>query len=417
MAFDFTPLFRDDLPPPAQPWTGFARYNFIGGHIDGPSVPKELLARMASDALLAEGADLATYSLRSGPLGYRPLREGIAAALERRAGLPTDPDQVLVTSGSLQALDLVNAALLAPGDTVIVEEASYGGAYARLARCGVRQVAVELDDDGIRMDRLEAILERLAGEGVRPKFIYTIPSVQNPTGSVMSRERRVQLLEIAARFDVAIFEDDCYADLVWEGERPPAIRALDRDARVIYCGSFSKTVAPALRIGYLVADWPVMRHLLSLKTDAGTGALAQMVLARFLAHDFDRHVDEELLPLLKAKCDAMMEAVEREFGTSAEFPVPKGGIFLWVTLPEEVDTSALAAAALKEGVAINPGAEWAADPVSGRPRMRLCFGHPPVEDIRDGVAKLAEVCHREFGVPVRGGNVVRGARYPSSDTA
>jgi len=252
------------------------------------------------------------------------------------------------------------------------------------------------------------VLQTLADEGVRPKFIYTIPSVQNPTGSVMTRERRLALLALAKRFDVAIFEDDCYADLVWEGERPPAIRALDDDARVIYCGSFSKTVAPALRIGYLVADAPVMRRVLSLKTDAGTGALAQMVLARFLAQHFDAHVDDELLPILKEKCETMMEAVAREFGTSAEFPTPRGGIFLWVTLPENVDTSALAAAALKAGVAINPGAEWAADPASGRRRMRLCFGHPPLADIREGVAKLAEVCHREFGVPVRGGNVARG---------
>jgi len=408
VAFDFTPLLREDLPPPAQPWTGFARYNFIGGHIDGPSVPKELLAKLASDALLADGADLATYSLRDGPLGYRRLREGIAAALGRRAAMPTDPDQVLVVSGSLQALDLVNGALLAPGDTVVVEEASYGGAYVRLARCGVRQVPVAMDADGMRMDSLGEVLQSLAADGVRAKFIYTIPSVQNPTGSVMTCERRVALLDLARRFDVAIFEDDCYADLVWEGGRPPAIRALDDDGRVIYCGSFSKTVAPALRIGYLVADWPVMRHLLSLKTDAGTGALPQMVLARFLEQHFDAHVDDELLPLLKAKCEAMMEAVEREFGTSAEFPVPKGGLFLWVTLPDNVDTTALAAAALKEGVAINPGVEWAADPASGRPRMRLCFGHPSIQDIREGVAKLAEVCHREFGVPLRGGNVARG---------
>jgi 2-aminoadipate transaminase len=287
-----------------------------------------------------------------------------------------------------------------------VEEASYGGTYARLARCGVRQVPVALDGDGIRMDHLERLLEGLAGEGVRPKFLYTIPSVQNPTGSVMSRARRLELLALAERFDVAIFEDDCYADLVWEGERPPTIRALDDGGRVVYCGSFSKTVAPALRIGYLVADWPLMRRLLPLKTDAGTGALAQMVLARFLARHFDPHV-QGLVQTLEAKCRVMTEAVAREFGTSAEFTTPKGGIFLWVTLPEGVDTTALAAAALAEGVAINPGAEWSADPAWGRRRMRLCFGHPSPQDIREGVAKLAEVCHREFGVPVRSANVAR----------
>ena len=406
MSFDFTPLFRDDLPPPVQPFGGFARYNFIGGHIDGPTVPAKALAEMARDAILEEGADLATYSLTSGPQGYLPLRRGVAATLGRRAGLHCTPEQILITSGSLQALDLVNEALLAPGDTVIVEEASYGGACARLHRCKVNVIGAGLDAQGIRMDELTRILDTLRSRGVRPKYVYTIPSVQNPTGAVMSVERREALLRAAADHDVAVFEDDCYADLVWDGERPPAIRALDRDGRVIYCGSFSKTVAPALRIGYLVADWPVMSRLLPLKTDAGTGALAQMMLARFLDSHFDAHV-ATLLETLKRKCEAMMDAVSREFGTTVEVTAPKGGIFLWVTLPESVDTSALAQAALAEGVAINPGAEWSADPETGRHRMRLCFGHPSVENIREGVARLAEVCHREFGVPVRSGNVPR----------
>lgn len=407
MTFDFSTLFRDDLPPPAVAWSGFPRYNFVGGHNDGPSVPAETLARMAHDAIMQEGIDLATYSLTSGPQGYLPLRQGIASKLASRAGMACTPEQILVTSGSLQALDLVNAALLAPGDTVVVEEASYGGAYTRLARCKVNVIGVGLDQHGIRMDELGNILDDLEARGIRAKYLYTIPSVQNPTGSVMTPERRRALLQAAAEHDTAIFEDDCYADLVWDGVRPPTIRAMDDSARVIYCGSFSKTVAPALRIGYLVADWPVMSRVLPLKTDAGTGALAQMVLARFLESHFDDHV-AALVQTLHGKCDAMMDAVSREFGTAVEFTAPKGGIFLWVTLPDGVDTSALAQAALAEGVAVNPGAEWSADPESGRHRMRLCFGHPSVEAIREGVARLAQICHREFGVPQRSGNVTRG---------
>ena len=408
MSFDYTPFFKPGLPAPAAGrFGGFPAFNFVGGHNDADNVPIDALIAAAASVLGREGRTLATYGLDSGPQGYRPLRQAIADTLRARAGLACSADDVLVTSGSLQALDLVNAALVAPGDTVIVEEACYGGALTRIKACGASYVGAPLDDDGIRIDALEAILEDLKGQGVRPKYIYTIPTVQNPTGSVMTVERRRALLRLAEAYGVPIFEDDCYADLLWEGERPPAIRALDDGGRVIYCGSFSKSVAPALRVGYVVADWPVLSRLLPLKSDGGTGALEQMVLAEFVAARFDGHV-ADLVGALKAKCTAMMEAVDREFGAAAEFTAPKGGIFLWVTLPEAVDTSRLFQAAGAEGVAINPGAEWVADPATGRHRLRLCFAHPSVETIREGVARLAMICHREFGVPVRSGNVGRG---------
>jgi 2-aminoadipate transaminase len=176
---------------------------------------------------------------------------------------------------------------------------------------------------------------------------------------------------------------------------------------VIYCGSFSKTVAPALRVGYLVAPWDVLRHVLPLKTDAGSGALEQMVLAEYLPRHFDAHVDG-LLPVLRAKAEAMVEALSEHFGAAAEFTRPVGGIYLWVTLPENVDTRRLATAAAAEGIALNPGPEWTVDGDANRHRMRLCFGHPTIDTIRDGVARLANVCHREFGVPQRSGNVERG---------
>ncbi|MEO1688567.1 MAG: PLP-dependent aminotransferase family protein, partial [Pseudomonadota bacterium] len=212
-------------------------------------------------------------------------------------------------------------------------------------------------------------------------------------------------LAIAAEHDLTVFEDDCYADLVFGGAaRPPALRGLDDSGRVIYCGSFSKSVAPGLRVGFLTADWPVLSRLLPLKVDAGTGAVEQMLLARFAKGRFDGHV-AQLNAALEAKAEAMMEAVDREFGATAEYRRPEGGIFLWVTLPEAVDTSKLAAAAAAEGVAINPGAEWCASAEAGRRSLRLCFANPSVEDIHAGVAVLAETCRREFGVPERSANV------------
>ena len=189
-------------------------------------------------------------------------------------------DDVLVTTGSLQALDLVNAAFIEPGDVVLVEADCYAGTLSRLRTAGAQVIGIELDDEGLRMDHLAAVLDDLKNKASRPKFLYTIPTVQNPTGTVLPRERRLEMLRLAAAYDFPIVEDDCYADLLWEGERPPAVRALDEDGRVIYCGSFSKSIAPALRVGYIVADWTVLSRLLSLKDDAGSGALEQMTLRR-----------------------------------------------------------------------------------------------------------------------------------------
>ncbi len=406
MSFDYTPFLRADLPAPAARFGGFPRYNFVGGHNDAEAVPVADLAAAAAAALAREGRSLATYGLNSGPQGYKALREGIARHLKSKAGLACAPDDILVTSGSLQALDLVNAVFIQPGDTAIIEEGCYGGAMTRLKKLGASYIGAPLDGDGIRIDALSNILDDLKAKGVTPKYVYTIPTVQNPTGSVMPLERRVELLRLADAHGIPIFEDDCYADLIWEGERPTAIKGLPGGDRVVYCGSFSKSIAPALRVGYIVAEWPVMSRILPLKTDGGTGALEQMVLAEYLAGNFDTHVTG-LRATLKDKCGAMMEAVNREFGSAAEFSVPKGGIFLWVTLPDAVDTARLFKAAGAEGVAINPGSEWSADAGAGAHKLRLCFANPSIAEIREGVAKLAEICHREFGVPVRSGNVGR----------
>ncbi len=406
MEFDYSSSYRAGLPAPKERWDGFPPYNFVGGDNDADAVPVEDFIAASQSMLAREGRTLATYGLSSGPQGYRPLREFIASSLNARAGMRQTADDILIVSGSLQALDLVNAVFLSPGDTVVLEEANYHGTLARLERAGVRRLGVPLDGNGMRMDALANILARLKAEGTRPKYIYTIPTVQNPTGSIMPEARRLEMLRLAREYDVPIFEDDCYADLTFDGTRPRAIRALDDRGQVVYCGSFSKTVAPALRVGYVVAEWEVLSRLLAVKYDAGSGALEQMMLAEYCATHFDAHVSE-LQGVLKFKCDTIMEALAAEFGTAAEFSAPKGGIFIWVTLPNEVDTSRLGEVALAQGVALNPGAEWCADPETGRHRLRLCFGHPSEREIRDGVARLAQICHEETGIPARSHNMGR----------
>src|SRR5499425_3679871 len=244
--FDFLPLLPKDLPPAAIKWKGSPKYNFTGGNNDAEQLPLDGLIVAADTVLRREGRSLATYGLTSGPQGYRPLREFLAAKLKRDAGIACSYDDILLVSGSLQALDLVNGALLARGDTVIIEQESYQGALTRLARLGVNAVGIPLDRDGLRTDAVAAALDDLKRRGIRAKYIYTIPTVQNPTGTILSEPRRHELLRLSEHHHVPIFEDDCYADLIWDGRRPPALYAMSKSGGVIHIGSFSKSIAPAL---------------------------------------------------------------------------------------------------------------------------------------------------------------------------
>jgi len=249
-------------------------------------------------------------------------------------------------------------------------------------------------------------LADLKAKGITPKFIYTIPTIQNPTASILPLDRRLALIKLAREYNVAIFEDECYADLLWEGvEAPPALYALDPGC-VIHLGSFSKSLAPALRLGYVIAGWDIMSRLLPLKGDSGTGALDQMVVGEYFSKHYDSHMGH-LNGVLRGKLDTMTEAVAREFGSSAECWAPKGGIFLWIKLPDSVDVRKLVKPAAEAGIVFNPGPEWAVSADNSTSCLRLCFAMPSAQTIRDGVAELARVCHEQTGIPVRSGNVAR----------
>ena len=396
--FDFSKAVKSALPPHTAPWTSFPEYNFVGGHNDPGSLPIDKLTQACSDVLQREGKTLATYSLQSGPQGYSKLREYLVSKLKKYSGIDCQIDEILLTSGSLQAIDLINGALLQRGDTVVVEESNYGGVLSRLNQIGCEMVSIPVDEQGMQTDKLEEALTSLQIRGIKPTYIYSIPTVHNPTGTIMSSSRREHLLELANQFDIPVFEDECYADLIWSGERPDALYAMDNSSRVVHVGSFSKTIAPALRVGYVVAKWSLMKHLLPLKNDAGSGALEQMLLAEYCGEHFDQHL-QELNRNLRAKLQALTNALDREFGTTAEFSSPPGGIFLWLKLPNEVDTNVLERVAASEGVAINPGSQWSLQRDS-KQYLRLCFANPDIETIDAGISKLAQICFREFGIPV-----------------
>jgi len=405
--FAYSHLFAKDLPPPASRWTGFPKYNFIGGHNDPVRIPAAALAEAATAVLRRRGADLALYNF-DGPQGYRGLRQLVVDKLAQRPAIKCTVDDVLITSGSGQAIDLVNGLLLERGDTVILEEFTYGGALTKLKRLGVNIIGAPLDDEGLKIDGLARILEDLGRKGIRPKYVYTIPTVQNPTGSILPRQRREALLELTRKHGVPVFEDECYADLTWDGAGPPSLYAMDPQ-QVIHIGSFSKTLAPSLRLGYAIAVPEVMSRLVACKreADSGTGALDQMVVAEYFSQNFARHVGG-LTQILHDKLDAMVEAVEREFGTAVEkMWKPKGGIFLWLKLPDRVDVTKLVAPAAKAGVVFNPGPEWSCNAAASKSHLRLCFALPSTDDIRAGVAAFARVCFEETGIPEQSANIRR----------
>ncbi len=400
---DYARHFAGGLPP-AKPRDAIVRrYNFGSGHNDPDVVPVAGLAEVAARVIEREGRGLAVYELGGSPLGHLGLREVVVAKLARTRGIEVTTGDVLITSGSLQGIDLVNKLLLERGDVVVAEEYSYAGALARLASLGVEVVPAPLDQEGIRPDALDEVLGRLAATGRQAKYVYTIPTVQNPTGAIMGMARRRDIIAVAKRHGTPIFEDECYADLIWAGEAPPALYAMAPE-QVLHIGSFSKTVAPALRLAYLVAPWEALGRILALKTDGGTSALDQMIAAAFLKDHFTDHV-AKLNARLRHKMTVMVEAVGREFGTSVEVTAPPGGLYIWLKFPESVEVEKLVAPAAEAGVGFNAGGAWSVDPAAGAHHMRLCFGLATIEEIEAGITALAQVCFEETGVPARSGNV------------
>ena len=389
---DYSTIFNKTLPSPSGKWQGHPKYNFVGGHSDPDLVPMDGFIESAANVFKGDPKNIAMYNFEGGPQGILSLRNFLVGKLSAERGIHVTAEEVLITSGSGQAIELINEILLDEGDTVIVESFTFSGALSYLKRRGVNFVGVDLDENGIRMDHLEDILADLKTKGIRPKYIYTIPTLQNPTGTVMTMDRRHRLLSLSEEYEVPVFEDECYADLIFEGEYEKAIRALDDSNRVLHIGSFSKSLGPGLRLGYIVASWDVMSRLLSRKTDAGTGVMDQMIVGDYFSNHYDAHI-QDMRGALKRKCNVLSAALREHFGPLVDFEEPRGGMYLWVKLPPGIDSRDLAQTALEEGIAYNPGPDWSADPDSAANYIRLCFALPSENEIREGIEKLAKVFH------------------------
>jgi 2-aminoadipate transaminase len=344
--------------------------------------------RAAFDAVMDEsGPEALQYGVSE---GYGPLREALAERLARH-GVDCDPDRLLITNGSQQALDLLGKVLLDPGDTVVVERPTYLGGIQAFDQYQVSYLVVPTDDEGMDVDALGDVLEARAREGgPLPKFIYVLPNFQNPSGRTLSLARRHRLLDIATRFGVPIVEDDPYGELRYEGEALPTLQSLDREGLVVYVGTFSKVLAPGIRIGWLAAPSAgLFRSLVLAKqpSDLHSAVAPQMTVARLL-HDglLERHI-----PLIRAcyreRRDALLEAIGTSFPAGVRVTRPQGGLFLWATLPDGWDTSALLIEALRRKVAFVPGESFHVDG-TGRESMRLNFSGEPPDVLREAIRRL-----------------------------
>ncbi len=336
------------------------------------------------ESVLAERADVALQY--GGGQGSPLLRERLTSLMAHE-GTEVDPDDVVVTTGAQQALDLIGKVLIDPGDQIVVEAPSYVGALSAFSAYEPRFVQIELDDDGMIVERLEEALLR----GARPKFVYVVPNFHNPAGVTMSYERRRRLVALCREARVPIVEDNPYGLLRFEGEALPTLRSLDPQ-NVIYLGTVSKVFSPGVRVGWAVAEPGVLQRLILAKeaADLCGSNLTMLVTERYLAGETWRANLARLVDTYRARRDAMLGALSTHFPADARWTHPAGGFYVWVTVPEYFDTRTMLAAAVERRVAYVPGTAFYADG-RGKERMRLAFCYPTEERIEEGVRRLGEL--------------------------
>ena len=361
-------------------------FDFSTGTTNPETFPTEALAEAAARTVRSHGVELNTYP---GSLGHEGLRCLMAKREFDREGVRIDPERIALTNGSMQAVTLVAEALCKGRDDVVVmEEYCYSGTISAYRGLGIDMIGIPLDGRGMRTDALQAALERLRDEGRPPRFLYVLATYQNPTGSVMPLERRIELLRIARAYRCIVVEDNCYGDVHYEGEKVPALYALDDGPRQVYLCSLSKIFAPGVRLGYLTASSPeLFDRIVERRHDAGPNTLAAAVTAEYLGERLWEHV-EMANRALREKRDAMLEALEAELGNTCSWSRPPGGLFIWVRLPDGSDVDRIEALAAEREVSFSQGTLFHVEG-GGGPFIRLAFGFARVPDIHEGIARLA----------------------------
>ncbi len=364
--------------------------SFAGGLPAPELFPVQEMVEACETVLTESGMIALQYGTTE---GYKPLRE-LTVEMMKKNGIHAAFTDVLITSGSQQGLDLTGKAFLDEGDLVFCESPTYLAAINAFQAYMPKFVEIPMDEDGMVMEELE----RLLMSGMRPKFIYTVPDFQNPSGRTMSLERRKRLMELADAYDIIIVEDNPYGELCFEGEKLPAIKHFDKDGRVIYLSTFSKTFSPGLRLGWVSAKEEILQKYVLFKqgTDLHTNLFAQMVLVAFVrSHDFQAHI-RKIRDVYERRRNLMLQTIQEEFPKDIKVTNPQGGLFLWVELPEGLNSRELLVKCLKNNVAFVPGGSFFAN--GGRENtMRLNYSNMQEERIVDGIRRMAIVLKEEMG--------------------
>ena len=362
--------------------------SLAGGLPDTSAFPADSFAAQMTRIAHESSAEALQY----GPTdGFEETKACIVEVMEAE-GMAPDIDDLIVTTGGQQAIDLITKTLVDPGDPVICEAPTYPGAVPTFCSYEAEVHHVSTDDDGMRIDELEALLAKLRADGRRPKFIYSVPSFQNPAGVTMSEERRRRLVELAREHEVLVVEDSPYGLLRYDGEPQPTLYSLDGGDYVLYLGTFSKILSPGIRIGWVAAPPPVLDKIGLGKqaADLCTSTLTQYFVREYFAGGRWFEYIEDLIEIYRARRDAMLEALERHFPPQAEWTRPEGGMFIWATLPGYIDTTDLLAKALRENVAFVPGRAAYVDG-RGASSMRLNFSASKEEELWEGIRRIGRV--------------------------
>jgi 2-aminoadipate transaminase len=390
------PLFSDQAKAlSAGPPMGFSgpsdRINFTGGFPDPESLPAARIAAATARAMEKNGKWALQYGAA---VGYAGLIDQLRTKLSRDNGVTAERENILITAGASQAIDLVCSAMLNPGDIVLSEEPTWMGAVRIFKAHNATCVGVPVDNEGMRLDILETRLAEFKAQGIQPKLIYVIPTFQNPTGVTTPLHRRLRLLELAKEYNVAIMEDDAYFDLRFSGERIPMLITLDDAGLVIYTGTFSKIMSAGMRLGWVVGPALLIEKAAKLKADGGTSPFTSNVAAEYAASgELAEHI-VDLVEIYRRRRDTMAEALKTEMPEGVEWTEPNGGFFMWLTLPEGCDSVAMLPEARAHGVEFLPGTGCFFDG-SGRSNIRLSFSFSDEEAIRRGVKILAGII-REY---------------------
>lgn len=362
--------------------------SFAGGNPNPLSFPVEDMARLSADIFANDAARALQYGITE---GYAPLREVVAARIRDKFHCGTDEDTTIITSGGQQGLELACKALCNEGDAVICEEPSFIGALNGFRSNGARTLGVPLREDGIDTEALEALLQTEK----RAKLLYVIPTFQNPTGITSTLANRQAVYEIARRHNLIILEDNPYGELRFAGEDVPTYKSFDEDGRVLYCSSFSKILSAGMRIGFLCGNSKLMSKVIVAKQveDVHTNQFFQMLCYKFMTEcDLDAHI-QGIRKLYRGKCTRMLSALDEHMPKEIRYTRPEGGLFLWCTLPNGMDSAPFVKEVLSRKVAVVTGSAFCCDPNGTSDSFRLNYSMPSDEDIDRGIRILADVAH------------------------